>query len=105
MIYLLFFLLSVLYTLTVVRSYLSIVRAGNGRLLLTEAYTAVALDLFNLVMSLANVFMGVREYLGLNHEHLSSMVIWTAFAAVAVHRLTEEIESMEARKRAEGGSV
>lgn len=105
MIYVLFFLLSVCYFLTVVRTYLNIVRAGNARLLLTEAYKAVALDVFILVMSLVNVFMGVREYLGLNHEHLSSMAIWTAFAAVAVHRLTEEIESMEARKRAAGGGV
>lgn len=105
MIYLLFFLLSVCYFLTVARSYLNIVRAGNARLLLTEAYTAFALDLFILAMSLANVFMGVREYLGLNHEHLSSLAMWAAFAAVAVHRLTEEIESMEARKRAAGGGV
>jgi len=100
MIYYLFFVLAVCYFLGVARPYLNIYRAGNAHMLLKDGAVAFGLDLVILVTSLANIVMGVREYLGMNHEHLSSMAIWALFAAVAVHRLTEEIESMEARMNA-----
>lgn len=105
MIYYIFFMLAICYFLGVARTYLNIYRAGNAHMLLKDGAVPFGLDLVILVASLANIVMAVREYLGMNHEHLSSMAVWALFAAVAVHRLTEDIEAIEARMNAKEDRV
>lgn len=102
MIYYLFGLLSVGYFLTVARPYLNIVRAGNAKMLLKEGRVALALDALILACALANIVMGVREHLGLVQSHLPSLAVWAIFSAVAVHRITEEVQSIEARMAEQG---
>ncbi len=102
MLYYIFFILAIGYFLTVARPYMTVVRAGNAHKLLKEGAIAFGLDLVILAASVANVGLWVCEHFGYAQGHLLAMATWGVFAAVAVHRLSEETAAKQDRIATEG---
>jgi hypothetical protein len=94
-IYYLFFIILSAYLVQSAFSYRTVIKGGRFRAMLEERPSKITFDLVIALLYFANIAMGVREYNGMNSEHITSGIVWLLSAAFAVHRLNEDLDAIK----------
>lgn len=95
--YYVFFLIHASYLMSIFRPYRNIIKAGNFHKLLSSAPKAVVFDFIIVLAVFANLAVWAMEYFGMHPSLVLAVAIWFISAALAMHRLEEEIASIQAR--------